>query len=370
MLCVASIIFASASPLFPIEAKILTCSLSTILIIYLSERTFKLKTPDFISVVFIFLYLTLVGSIVDLGRSNYISPQGVGFAFLICLGFLLSQAITRDEFFRANEALVKFTLILGLPIHLVTIMYPGIIDAGVTYRHGEELHVTFFVTHVYLMGDEVSRRFVGFASEPGLSQVFYLMAIYSRSRENGGRIDWLIGMILLAIFLSRSTFGIVMVGLVSIISFGPVKTCKYIVLASPLIMTIVIDEFAYHLTSKLVGSESFGARYDRYSYLVENDLVSLAFGRGNVFYSETIAPSDLGGWDSFLQVVQRYGLFFMLYVFSCLLLNNIRNYAGIVFIISTAFFAQSIWILPAVSFFYFAGLSKPRGVDVATKSHQ
>lgn len=354
-LLTSALIFVSASPLFEIYAK-LAAAASIIAIIYIySYNKIEIKIVNLLIIGVLLYFITIYGFVLDLVFMGEVSYQGLGFALFVLLGFLLAQRVTRDDFFSANESLVKLSLAIGLPIHLLLQIKPALVQYGFNYSYGNFEHITFIFLNVLMVDGYPIQRFTGFGSEPGLTQIFYLLALFSRLSRNGGRLDLFLLIILLAVVLSKSTFGIFVCVLLLVNLVSLKNLLKYLIILLPIMYFVLFDKLAFHFSEKFVGSDSFAVRYDRYIYFFGGDLLNVIFGNGNSYYLSLIAPFDLGGWDSFLQVSQRYGLIFTIALFFLLYSSNRARQKPVFLVIFLAFFTQSIWFLPVIAYFYFKG---------------
>jgi len=348
-------IFVSASPLFGIFSKLATTTCIVIAIYIVAHNRTIIRAKDLSILAALLFFVTIYGFILDYIFSSEISYQGLGFFLFVYFGFMVAQKVSRTNFFLANEALVGFTLIIGLPIYLLSLIYPEIVQFALNYNYGGFDNKTFIFTNLLMLDEYSIKRFVGFGSEPGLTQIFYLLALFSRLSRNGGKVDAFLLTVLMAIFFSKSTFGI-LVAILLLANLVPLKALiKYLIIFSPIIYFTLVDELAYHFSTKLVGSDSFSLRYDRYIEFFGSDLVNVIFGYGNYYYLSLIAPFDLGGWDSFLQVSQRYGLIFVFLLLLFLFVNNRKSQFPVFAVICLSFFVQSIWFISVIAYFYFEG---------------
>ena len=117
-------------------------------------------------------------------------------------------------------------------------------------------------------------------------------------------------------------------------------------------MFFLLDEFYYHIDNKLLGSDSFAIRYDRYIEFFDGNIIDILIGYGSGYYSAVVAHSGIGGWDTLLQYSQRYGV--IAFIFLCLLvLYSSAGYLILGLILLLTFISQAVWFYPAISFFYF-----------------
>lgn len=355
-LCLASIIYISASPLFENISKLIFTFVFLAVLLFFSK--FKLKISDVIVLLFLTIIILFYGFILDIIYSKEIDLINFGFMISIFFAYLLSCLETKEHFFYANEKLVHWSLLIGLPLFLLIGFFPFILNFALSYNYGGYFHKTFLVTNIhYAEEGQLSDRFVGFGREPGVTQFFYILALWSRLKRNG-KFTLPVILIILAIILGNSTAGFFTMMLVILLTMPIKKNLKYIFLFSPVLVYILVDQFNYHLQNKLAGSDSFIYRYERYYNFFTTDIANIIFGYGNAFYKKSIGITDLGGWDTFLQLSQRYGVITFVLISLLLFLNN-RKFTTVSLIIFITFFSQLIWFYPAIAFFYFNGKSEP-----------
>ncbi|RXK48272.1 hypothetical protein [Aquirufa rosea] len=348
--CVASVIYISASPLFENVEKIIFTTI--FLLPFLLFKKIKFAQFNFLILILFLLLLFFYGFLLDTIYSKEIDIISFGFFISILLSYFLSCLVTKEHYFYANEILVHWSLMFGIPIFVLISFYPAILNYALTYDYGGYYHKTFIVTNIhYTEDDQLSERFVGFGREPGITQLFYIIAFWSRLRRSG-RITFPIVLIFVAILIGRSTAGFFIL-IIVILTTMPIKNnLKFLIFISPIFLYFLFQQFNYHLENKLVGSESFIYRYERYYNFFSNDIKIILFGFGNTYYKNYLSAADLGGWDTFLQLSQRYGIISFILLSYILYVNN-KKYLTVFLIIFITFFSQLIWFYPAIAFFFF-----------------
>jgi hypothetical protein len=302
------------------------------------------------------IFILVYGFFLDIIVSNEVDFIGFGFTISIFLGYLLSSIETKEHFFHANEKLVQWSLLIGIPIFLLIGFFPSLLSFAPYYNFDGFEHQTFFVTNIHYAEEGLlSYRFVGFGREPGVTQFFYILALWSSLKKHG-KFTFSTLLIILAIFLGRSTAGFFMMVIVVFFTIPIRKNIKYILFSSPFFIFLLINEFNYHIDNKLSGTNSFINRYERYFSFFSSDVYNVVFGFGNTFYKNSIGVANLGGWDTFLQLSQRYGIITFVFLAFILFLKN-RKFFMVSLIIFITFFSQLIWFYPAIAFFYFKGRS-------------
>lgn len=345
-------IFISASPLFENIGKILFSMFIILLIIFFRKPNLKFSQENLIILFFFSVSILLYGSLLDFFYSTSFDAIGIGFWISIVIGYFLSNLVTKDEVLLNNEKLMFWSVLIGIPIFILSQYFPIIIEKAISYTYGGFTHKTFVILNFHTSEDDIlSERFVGLGREPGVTQIFLLLAIWYRLKRKQV-FDFKVLILISGLLLGKSTAGFFTLLLILILSI-PLKRLIYLVLLStPLILYIIADLWVYHTDNKLAGSLSFINRYGRYVDFFTGDLISIIGGYGNVYYAKFIGPADLGGWDTFLQVCQRYGVLFFFGLVIILLYSN-RNLIIVFIIILISFFSQLVWFYPIISFFYF-----------------
>lgn len=361
-LCLASVIFISASPLFENIEKLIFTSIFLLILFFFSK--IKFNSSDFIVLLILTVIILIYGFVLDIIYTQEIDLINFGFIFSIFLAFLLSCLESKEHFFYANEMLVRWSLLIGLPIFILTFFFPLILNFALPYNFGGYIHKTFIVTNIHYVEEGLlSDRFVGFGREPGVTQFFYTLALWSRLKR-AGKFTFNSVLIIFAIILGKSTAGFFTMISIIFLTMPVKKNLKYLIFFSPLFVYLIVDQFNYHLQNKLTGSDSFIYRYERYSDFFSSDIFKILFGYGNAFYKRSIGVAELGGWDTFLQLSQRYGIISFIIISLLLFVSN-RKYFIVSLIIFITFFSQLIWFYPAIAFFYFLGNTEKNKLGIS-----
>lgn len=351
-LILSILIFVSISPLFENTSKLFISSiLSLILISKNSSKIPFLQVNIFLTAIFFFVLIPLA-IINDFIYSRDFDFITLGFFISILIGLILSCEYSTEDFLKVNENLIHFSLILGLPIFILSKIEPGILEYAYNYSFGGFNHKSFLVANFHYDGDRLfNERFVGIAREPGLTQVFINLALWFNLKKEK-RFTAKTYLLITAIVLTKSTAGLICMIFILIQYLKSRKSLKFIILSFPLFAILLFSQITYHWNNKLLGSKSFSIRYDRYLDFFSDNFYNIFFGYGNIYYSNIIVPQNLGGFDSFLQTSQRYGVLF--FVLLILILSSINKKERIItIIISIGLFSQLIWFYPIISFFYF-----------------
>ena len=348
------LVFVSASPIFGAPEKVVGALMVMLALVVSGRFQVAFQLSALISFGLLTFALLPYVMFLDLVRSNEFYVKGLGFWVAMVAGFVISSQVHKEDLFAAIRSCVMWTLIPGLLLWLLAVLVPSLIDFGPLIEYGGLELRTFGVTNFQYADDIlVLDRFTGFASEPGLTQLFLNLALWSYLSQHAGRVRWQSMLIMVALVFTRSTTGIALMLLV-LASTMPWR--KLLVGIGALLLLLpgyLYRFFSYQIEEKLIGSSSFAIRYDRYDFLTNRDLFDVLAGYGNHYYMNEIVPENLAGWDSFLQLAQVYGLWFPLFLFVALCLVNRKHWVAAIIIVAT-FFAQSIWMMPIIVCFYFA----------------
>lgn len=347
-------ILISVTPFFETLGKsILYLILSCLIIFY---KHFKFYIVDIITFIIFMILLLILSNFNDLLYLKYFSFNFLNLLFLlnITVAFIISQVFNRQDILDTNEKLVLFFVCIGIPFHALLIYKPEFITFLFDYTYGNTSHKTLFILNAHIsQNGYYEGRFMSFAWEPGIMQMLINLAIFNRLKRFNYKIDIYILILLFALFLTYSTAGYFICFLVLLLTgqiFKP-KFLIILILLLPFIYTAINQAIQYQIAYKLANSDSFDGRYSRLFKIFENwNLLQIIFGRGSNYYDFELKLQDQGGFDSFTNIIQRYGLITFSFV-TALLLNN--NNKIIAIIILLTFLSQPIWSAPFIASLYF-----------------
>lgn len=351
---IALLVFLSVTPLFE---NILVLPLSTILVVvlwYLRKNNFRIYRYNLLVLIYFSLLYVPYSLFLDFAISSQLDfLTTLGFLAFLINGFIISALVSRQEILGVILSLTKISLLLGIPIWIIVLYMPDLLSTLPNYTFSGHTHKTLFIVNFLQNSEILYGRFTGFAREPGLMQMLYLLAFIHQMNTTGGVISFTSLLIILGIVLGASTTGLL---LFVFLFFVKVKFYHrqsfFILLFLFVLFPFIFDLVSYQLEFKLIGSDSFNYRYDTYDYLFSTDLSNLIFGVGNYSYINNVYPKGMGGWDTFLQFTQRLGFVNFFFISIILLFSNKRS-IDIFLVIFVSFFSQIIWFYPLVAFFYF-----------------
>lgn len=322
------------------------------------QKRIKTNYTDLL-ILFIFIVILIIFSnFNDLisSKSFYYNTINILFLYNIFVGFILSQKITKNDILLINEKLVIFFLIIGLPFHFILIIYPDLVNYLINYTYGGISHKTLIILNTHISSTGMYEgRFMSFAWEPGIMQLLLNLALFNRLKRYNYKFDIYSFILVIGIILTFSTAGYFICFLVLLLTkqfFKPLFLLTLLI-TSPFIFKFIYDAIQFQITYKLINSNSFDGRYGRLFSLFKNwDYYHLIFGHGSNYYDLELKQQDLGGFDSFTNVIQRYGLISVLFLSICLFINNNKMVALILIL---TFLSQPIWSAPFIVMFYFRG---------------
>lgn len=349
-------IFLSVTPLFETLGKTI---LYLLLLILIFSIKCNYKKKDIYLFLIILFSILIISSFIDLITNSgiVVSKMNLFFAFNILVGFILSQNYTKEDVLLLNEKLVKIFVIIGLPLHFLLLYKPDLINYFVEYNYGNTTHKTLFFINAHISNETYEGRFMSFAWEPGIMQMYLNLALFTRLNFMKNRFDIISILIIIAIFCTYSTAGYIILFSILLLKghFFNVKVLFLFLLISPFIYTAINQAIEYQLTYKLINSNSFDGRYGRlFNMLSKWEFKDLFFGKGGLYYDIELKNQDLGGFDSITNILQRFG-FFLFFIISVSLIINNKFILAAIFLLT--FVSQPIWSAPIISLFYFKGKS-------------
>lgn len=349
-------IFLGVTPLIGLEFKFFVYFLLVIWMLSILPRVLFFDLYCFILLFIPFIFISII---IDLYYYDYklINYYNFFFYFNLFFGLVLSQFFSKSDLILFIEKFTMFFVYLGFPFHLLFVFFPSLIEYCFSYDNGHGVHKTlgFINFHISDIG-LYEGRFMSFAWEPGIMQMFLNIALYSRITRIK-KIDLQILFLILVIFWTYSTAGYFILFFILLFK-GYIFRPVFLFLLTFFLFffwDFILEIYSFQVDYKLINSTSFSGRYDRlFDILNKWDIDDLFFGKGSNFYDLYLKDQDLGGFDSITNLIQRYGFLSVFLLFSLLIINNMNN-LGIIFILFATFFSQPIWFAPFVASFYFEG---------------
>lgn len=348
------LVFVSVSPLISnITRVIIISGLVLINIRYLLRIKINKKFIYLLLISFLFIVVAAL-DILNINEQNY-SVLNIYFPACFILGYMLSKRFTLDEYLMYIDRIAIISAAFSIFGMIIIIYFPTILSYLPNYNYGGFTHKTAFVFNVLYADGFLVTRNSGFAREPGIYQMllnFGMLATINKKNK------WQLLKIIVygvAIFLTKSTAGLIIYSFMLIKILKDVPKAKYLLLISVLLFSKDIYEaIIYQATYKLLGSNSFQSRgvpmFNAYNY-GKNHI----FGIGNTGYDAVYKLYNLGSWDSFSQVFLRYGYLMFGSIIYVLIQLMKRNFTLFIIILVTSL-SQNIWYLVLITPIYFMSL--------------
>lgn len=358
MLQVFLLILISVSPVVSQTIKI---GLTLILLLFNIVDMFIHRAN--IEVSFVLLIILLLFSAV-LDIRNVVNGQSYSLVNMMypvyfACGYVVVQRYDRNVFLMHYEQVVVCFAILSLIGMLVYYINPLWIYRFPTYsQNGATHHTVFFFNYLFSDG-WMSVRNSGVAWEPGLFQLLLNIALQISIKNFLGRKRLIrVGIYLVAIVLTRSTAGYIIM-FINILTLLKEKKIYTILLAiSMAILWVSISkEVTYQLHYKLMGSSAFAARYEPLVNAIKLSW-NRPFGVGSTGYDGLLNIQRIGSFDSYTQILIRYGYPVLLFIIGRLVKIFKENEKGIALIIAIGLWSEPVWGCPLIAAFLF--LKKPR----------
>ena len=346
LICV--LIFGSQSPLLGTEVRYLVLALIALII-----SRFKVRANSKLFSVHIFLIISLLLLLSLVAMPAYFPPFehwkfiGIFLSMLISSIFIL-DSVGLNRLLKVNFYFVSYTCAVTVPIFILYRF--GLIDALSfwTYEYGgyESKTLIFLNIHMYLDGS-LSGRFVSFGSEPGISQLSWIFAVYYGLKHKLS--VFLIVAVVLAIILGRSPIGTFFV----VMLFSTMLTWRSptVVLAAILGISLIYFSIDWRIFSDQTGVNKLSGsylpdRFSRESLMLDNYFHYFLPGGVYELYPSSIRR-DFLGFGGVSQLVQRFGLIFTVVFLSLPLIGKIcfKNILLAAFLMSTLI-TQSVFLNP------------------------
>lgn len=347
------LLFTGASPLITLRQGQYIAGGVAITILYLRSRSLVFKFRSFCELTVLLSICICYGLFIDYINSQTFNFLNIKIGIAILAGFLTASGIAKEELFNAIEKLVILALIIGLPIWVIALYRPEIIQLLPTYWFNGVEHRTLGIINFLWDGHKYITRFTGFGIEPGYMVFFTLIALWNRLRKAHSLRSWQSWLMVVAIFASQSTAGLILLPIVLWDTLKLRKLVLYIFIAGIFFGTLLLQIIIYQLEYKLFGSSSFAIRIKPYNFFFNAPWHEMLFGLGNYFLSNSLTMTGLIGWDSALRFAQTYGLINLLILLGLLVEAN-RKYVCVSVLAIGALFSQSIWLNPIFILLYFS----------------
>ena len=344
------LVIISFSPLVPNTIRV-----SLILLLVASNLTQAKVIGKRQMLVFVLLFGAFsVSTVNDLAnvRLGSFSVLNIYFPLCFVLGFIISQKYSLREYLWRLEKVVFVMAVFSLVGVFVYTLFPTIVYRLPTYNYYHTSHKTALLFNVLLSNNQIVQRNAGIAWEPGAFQFLLNLGLYSHIKlnEKSSTVRFLV--YALALISTKSTAGL---PVFLIITYELAKESRlfriFAILTVVAFFDFIREEFLYHYYFKLFGSQAFLSRLTPMANAFETGLKNL-LGLGNTKYDLVYREFGLGAFDSFGQIIVRYGLP-LLAVIAYLLFKILQNDRTLFVIITVTFLSQTVWHLPVITPFYF-----------------
>ncbi len=344
-------LLVSITPLFQAPVKLL---ILTLLIIF---HTSKIKKTTALLISILVLYITLLEIILFVTYS----PDKFSFTFLLFIssiswGFLLAnyKSKYKKESLYSIEKTIFILSTISLLFHIAVQINPSLLIFSYKYTYGDFYGYTFFVVNILSDGDfNIINRFVGLASEPALWQFVLNFGLYLRLKLYP-KPGFLVTLYALYIYLTYSTLGYLVLALQ--IAFFIRKSWVVLLFILIFISQNFTDIVTSNTANKLFSHVYFTNRYEA-SINAYKASLDYPFGMGTSYYDQLYKVMEVGGHDSFSQILIRYGFISALFFIVLNLLSIYRNIKLGVILLATSL-TQTSWFLPIFVFLYIKILDK------------
>lgn len=305
---ICAFIFFALSPLFSNEIRYVTLGLITLLISRgkLSRKS-KLFSLSILAPMFMLLALSIIVTMV------YVPPLVhwkfiFTFFFILALSIVILDTVGLEQLLKVNFYFTGYLCLATLPIFILYRF--NFIDPGMFFEYeygGYKSNTLIFLNiHMYLDGS-FSGRFVGFGSEPGLSQLSWVFALYYGLINKSNRL--LTFAVILAIVLGRSPIGVLFALFFLFRVYGASWLFRLTVLAIFLLSIYAAVDW-YFILNQVGGNKIFESylanRFEREIVMFSNSFDYLLPGGVYELYPPSMRD-DFLGFGGASQLIMRFG---------------------------------------------------------------
>lgn len=299
--------------------------------------------------------LMLVPSLIDISNvtgGNPYSGNNILYPISFLAGALIGSKYEKEDFLARLEKILYLLGILSLIGMSVYYIAPGMIARFPSYTFYTLTHRTiYFFNYIYANGFLMVRN-SGIAWEPGVFQVLMNLglAISAAGKE---KIDYKrVAVYSAAVILTRSTTGLIifMINLALLIRKRKIFILL-LALAAGVFSSEIYSVFSYQLSNKWIGSLAFDNRIiptvNAFRYGILHP-----FGIGSTGYNAVYEQERLGSFDSYTQILMRYGYGLTAFVIYTLVkIAGKHWYLGVILAISML--SESLWSCVLFTTIYF-----------------
>jgi len=341
------LILISFSPLLPI----LFNTLFLVLIILINFKFIKFINNPLILFYLFFFIFSMYFEFFD-SSGGLFHPLSLYFSLCFLVGYIYSRKFSPLSFLKKTERIIFILSVFSLLSVFIYTFFPSIVFILPKYNFYHTTRHTAFVFNFVVDGNSVIGRNSGIAWEPGVFQMLVNLGIAIHFTTNKKFNPLRIFVYAFVLFTTRSTTGlIILIILITYFSLNNLYIFFLVTFGFLLFYQIVLDEYLFQVSFKLFDSYSFNTRLDPFLNTLKI-ITTHPLGFGNYGYDNYISINDLLPWDSFSQIILRYGVLFSILI-SISLFKLFRNYLPIFVIVGLTFFSQGIWFTPFIVLFYF-----------------
>ncbi|WP_301066807.1 hypothetical protein [Pseudooceanicola sp.] len=355
----AFLVFTFSTPIFGTNLKAI--------FLFFATATLLTVKPSLSKAEFKWLFVALIAFTPSLLIDFYFLAHGYNInlsgAFLILsvlFSILLAHRISTSEFLLRYANLVTFLTIISTLLYLLVRAQPALLNFAIGYTYYDFPGQSFVVQNFIILDHSAVFRNSGFASEPGVFQMFInsAIAIYFYYQ----RVTLLRLLILTTgVFTTMSTAGFITFFALLIIA-SPVRYRALVfiiaVVASSQLGNLAADQYQ----RKILSEHAFAARYEPIVNAIDV-IAQYPFGFGSIRYSQNLEILNIGSHDSYTQATMRFGIQGLI-LFIVLLLRLIKRRSWIVLVLALGATTNNIFMFPALLLFLFVDWKRPQTAKV------
>ena len=363
------LILVSVSPLLPKMLSVgLVMALLAFSVFWQLRYTGRLNINQEMVIIILFFMISMALDVRNITADQPYSIVNFMYPCYFIGGFFVAKRYSRQEFYTVYERIMFVCAILSLIGMSVYFISPSLIYHFPQYTYNGSTHRTVFFFNYLFAGDIMITRNSGIAWEPGLFQILLSLAFQMAIQKYEGKRRLIRVLVYVAAgVLTRSTLGYVMIVINLVTLIMKNRKYLYLVLGGALVACpLIFEELVFQIRYKLFGSSAFAARFTPLINAIKMTW-NRPFGIGSTYYNAVYETMGLGSYDSYTQMLLRYGYPILGYVLYKLYQIFRRDNWAIAVILAIGFLSEPIaGSLLTVMFYYLENCKKAEVVQSET----
>lgn len=342
------LVITSASPLFSTALRSMTFLL-IVLMMVASRRAVTKDTPMWALLIFVGYIISICIDVYWAVNLDFSAMSGLFMILMLFFSVIIASRIEYHAYSTLFQKVIWHLTILSLACYSIAVITPSFVSLGIAYEYYGYPGKSFGFQNFIFQETTLVFRNSGFASEPGVFQIFINAAIALGLHDRKVSVFKLV-VFGIALLTSASTAGLIIYFILLILR-SSIKVKFIALVVSMILFASLLQLISSHYTAKILGENAFRGRVDP-AVSALKIFADHPFAYGSVRYTQNFEYLEIGSWDSYTQSLVRFGLTgFLVLIF--LLARLSRKQFALSLVFSLSFATNSLFYIPAIAVFFF-----------------